>query len=218
MRVLDCDEWRTLGQLYAFFGNSLLSPMNRTETVGLDPAFWRDLAGLLGGAIARPAQDCAAWAERAAGDCSRDELVHRVSGEFTHLFVGPPSPAAPPQMGRWNRMLALARQHTRCASACARWGWRNAVPATSSRTIWESSCCICPSCAGVLRMRKLRRVVRRMRRWRSLSALCANIHFAGLAGFTTRWRFRDLTAISCTCSIARVLCWDGRLRNAWLAG
>lgn len=67
MRVLDCDEWRTLGQLYAFFGNSLLSPMNRTETVGLDPAFWHDLAGLLGGAIARPAQDCAAWAERAAG-------------------------------------------------------------------------------------------------------------------------------------------------------
>lgn len=96
MRVLDCDEWRTLGQLYAFFGNSLLSPMNRTETVGLDPAFWRDLAGLLDGAIAGPAQDCAAWAERAAGDCSRDELVQRVSVEFTHLFVGPPSPAAPP--------------------------------------------------------------------------------------------------------------------------
>lgn len=96
MRVLDCDEWQTLGQLYAFFGNSLLSPMNRMETVGLDPAFWHDLAGLLGGAIARPAQDCAAWAERAAGDCSRDELVQRVSVEFTHLFVGPPSPAAPP--------------------------------------------------------------------------------------------------------------------------
>ena len=89
MRVLDCDEWRTLGQLYAVFGNSLLSPMNRTETVGLDPAFWHDLAGLLGGAIARPAQDCAAWAERAAGDCSRDELVQRVSVEFTHLFFPP---------------------------------------------------------------------------------------------------------------------------------
>lgn len=96
MRVLDCDEWRTLGQLYAFFGNSLLSPMNRTESVGLDSSFWRDLAGLLGGAIARPAQHCAAWAEQSAAACSLDELVQRVSVEFTHLFVGPPSPAAPP--------------------------------------------------------------------------------------------------------------------------
>lgn len=220
MRVLDCDEWRTLGQLYAFFGNSLLSPMNRTETVGLDPAFWHDLAGLLGGAIARPAQDCAAWAERAAGDCSRDELVQRVSVEFTHLFVGPPSPGrlrGNRQMGRWDRMLVSARQHIRCASACARLGWRNAVPATSSRIIWESSCCICPSCAGVLRMCKLRCAIRRMRRSRSLSALCASIRFAGLAGFATRWRLRDLTAISCMCSIACVLCLNGRLRNAWLA-
>ena len=122
------------------------------------------------------------------------------------------------QMGRWNRMLVSARQHIRCASACARWGWRNAVPATSSRIIWESSCCICPSCAGVLRMRKLRRVVRRMRRSRSLSALCASIHFAGLVGFATRWRLRDLTAISCTCSIACALCWDGRLSSVRLAG
>lgn len=107
MRVLDCDEWQTLGQLYAFFGNSLLSPMNRTETVGLNPRFWRDLAGLLGGVIARPAQHCAAWAELAADDCSRDELVQHVSIEFTHLFVGPPSPAAPP----WESANGLVESH-----------------------------------------------------------------------------------------------------------
>lgn len=96
MRSMTCEEWTVASQLYAFLGNSLLSPMSRTESVGLDPAFWRDLGGLLDGALADPAESLASWAERASADSSRSEAVQRVSVEFTKLFVGPPKPAAAP--------------------------------------------------------------------------------------------------------------------------
>lgn len=96
MRSMTCEEWMIASQLYAFLGNSLLSPMSRTESVGLDPAFWRDLGGLLDGALADSAESLASWAERASADAARSEVVQRVSVEFTKLFVGPPKPAAAP--------------------------------------------------------------------------------------------------------------------------
>ena len=96
MRSMTCEEWTVASQLYAFLGNSLLSPMSRTESVGLDPAFWRDLGGLLDGALADSAESLASWAERASADAARSEVVQRVSVEFTKLFVGPPKPAAAP--------------------------------------------------------------------------------------------------------------------------
>ncbi|MDO5792050.1 MAG: molecular chaperone TorD family protein [Coriobacteriia bacterium] len=96
MRSMTCEEWMVESQLYAFLGNSLLSPMSRTESVGLDPAFWRDLGGLLDGALADSAESLASWAERASADAARSEVVQRVSVEFTKLFVGPPKPAAAP--------------------------------------------------------------------------------------------------------------------------
>lgn len=96
MRSMTCEEWMVASQLYAFLGNSLLSPMSRTESVGLDPAFWRDLGGLLDGALADSAESLASWAEHASADASRSEAVQRVSVEFTKLFVGPPKPAAAP--------------------------------------------------------------------------------------------------------------------------
>ena len=96
MRSMTCEEWMVASQLYAFLGNSLLSPMSRTESVGLDPAFWRELGGLLDGALADSAESLASWAERASADAARSEAVQRVSVEFTKLFVGPPKPAAAP--------------------------------------------------------------------------------------------------------------------------
>ena len=48
MRSMTGEEWMVASQLYAFLGNSLLSPMSRTESVGLDPAFWRELGGRFG--------------------------------------------------------------------------------------------------------------------------------------------------------------------------
>ena len=96
MRSMTGEEWMVASQLYAFLGNSLLSPMSRTESVGLDPAFWRELGGLLDGALADSAESLASWAERASADAARSEVVQRVSVEFTKLFVGPPKPAAAP--------------------------------------------------------------------------------------------------------------------------
>ena len=96
MHSMTGEEWAGAAQLYAFLGNSLLTPMSRTESVGLDPAFWRDLGGMCDGALAAPAEQLATWAERAAVDAERSDLVQRVSVEFTKLFVGPPKPAAAP--------------------------------------------------------------------------------------------------------------------------
>ena len=96
MRSMTGEEWMVASQLYAFLGNSLLSPMSRTESVGLDPAFWRELGGLLDGALADSAEWWASWARRASADAARSEVVQRVSVEFTKLFVGPPKPAAAP--------------------------------------------------------------------------------------------------------------------------
>lgn len=96
MRSMTGEEWMVASQLYAFLGNSLLSPMSRTESVGLDPAFWRELGGLLDGALADSAESLASWAKRASADAARSEVVQCVSVEFTKLFVGPPKPAAAP--------------------------------------------------------------------------------------------------------------------------
>lgn len=96
MRSMTGEEWMVASQLYAFLGNSLLSPMSRTKSVGLDPAFWRELGGLLDGALADSAESLASWAKRASADAARSEVVQRVSVEFTKLFVGPPKPAAAP--------------------------------------------------------------------------------------------------------------------------
>lgn len=96
MRSMTGEEWMVASQLYASLGNSLLSPMSRTESVGLDPAFWRELGGLLDGALADSAESLASWAKRASADAARSEAVQRVSVEFTKLFVGPPKPAAAP--------------------------------------------------------------------------------------------------------------------------
>ena len=105
MRSMTCEEWMVASQLYAFLGNSLLSPMSRTESVGLDPAFWRELGGLLDGALADSAESLASWAERASADAARSEVVQRVSVEFTKLFVGPPKPAASQPEGYFIRLL-----------------------------------------------------------------------------------------------------------------
>lgn len=96
MRVMTGEEWAVAAQLYAFLGNSLLVPMSRTESVGLDAAFWRDLSGMCNGALAAPTEALAVWAERAAMSFEHSDLVQRVSVEFTKLFVGPPKPAAAP--------------------------------------------------------------------------------------------------------------------------
>ncbi len=89
--------WKTLSEAYAFVGNSLLRPMTMTSPVGLDPAFWK----------AFPVFDEAPWPgpwkpahampkEPRSAPRAGEDGPQRVSVEYTRLFVGPPSPAAPP--------------------------------------------------------------------------------------------------------------------------
>ncbi|MCI8468054.1 MAG: molecular chaperone TorD family protein [Eggerthellaceae bacterium] len=121
---MNTQDWKTLSEAYAFIGNSLLTPMTRTATVGLDPAFWEafptfgdaaaeqacaacaahardaqagaceigcDAAAAGAGATGCPADDAVA-----AGEWPTPRAVQDVAVEFTHLFVGPPQPAAAP--------------------------------------------------------------------------------------------------------------------------
>lgn len=94
MKAVPLDD---LANALAFAGNSLLAPMTQTEAVGVDPAFWEAFPDL-GDARVRQALDgCTAWARdaQARGDAGED-MVQQVSVEYTRLFMGPPSPAAPP--------------------------------------------------------------------------------------------------------------------------
>lgn len=95
--VTEEHEWQACAETYAFLGNSLLEPMTRTPTLGLDPAFWESIPNFGDPAVAAAAQTCANFAANAGEDA-----VERCAVEFTHLFVGPPKPAAPP----WETMYA----------------------------------------------------------------------------------------------------------------
>ena len=106
MSRLDNSTWLSCAEAYAFFGNSLLSPMTQTSPIGLDPDFW-------GGFFApndecrHAVGDCEAYAcaavqgaaARDAGDAGDDVFASAVQAtavEYARLFVGPPEPAAPP--------------------------------------------------------------------------------------------------------------------------
>lgn len=92
------DEWRTLAEAYAFFGNSLLKPMTQTADVGLDPAFWEAFPDFGDADIAAAARACADHAReaRAAAAEAGEDAVVRCAVEYTRLFIGPPRPAAAP--------------------------------------------------------------------------------------------------------------------------
>lgn len=92
---MDASTWQAYADAYAFLGNSLLKPMTQTATVGLDPAFWGEFPDFGAEAVADAAGALASWAEKRA-DAPLDEATQDVAVEYTALFVGPPSPAAPP--------------------------------------------------------------------------------------------------------------------------
>ena len=69
--------------------------MNRTETVGLDVEFWIAISRMFNGSLESEATALASWANGHAQE-NREHVVRDISVEFTHLFVGPPKPAAAP--------------------------------------------------------------------------------------------------------------------------
>lgn len=91
--MVSSEQWKVLAQAYAFLGNSLLAPMTQTENVGLDPAFWEGFPSF-DDADVRAAED--GMARRVRDLVGEDDPVLKVSVEYTHLFIGPPRPAAAP--------------------------------------------------------------------------------------------------------------------------
>ena len=85
MPIVTQIDYLQYGDMLAFIGNSLLKPMTQTQSVGLDPLFWKSLPDFGEDSIA----------ERIGRECG-ERAVEVVSVEYTRLFVGPPSPAAPP--------------------------------------------------------------------------------------------------------------------------
>lgn len=78
-----------LAEAFAFLGNSLLSSMGRSSSIGLDPGFWSEFPSFGRDGIATAAKECESFAQGGASNQSVDV-------EFAKLFVGPPKPAAAP--------------------------------------------------------------------------------------------------------------------------
>lgn len=98
---IDTQHWEAYRDVYAFLGNELLTPINRSDQrCGLDPGFWGDapvpdneqgrhgLARLE--AYARAAQE-----PHDDGDSKVPGLL-QTAVEYTYLFIGPPRPTADP--------------------------------------------------------------------------------------------------------------------------
>lgn len=90
-------DWVNYAEALAFCGNSLLAPMNQTETAGLLPGFWDEFPSFADADVAAALAKCKAYAKSAAVFADEGgNAVQRVSVEYTKLFVGPPRPAAAP--------------------------------------------------------------------------------------------------------------------------
>jgi putative dimethyl sulfoxide reductase chaperone len=79
---------------FAFFGNTLLIPMNQGSTIGLEPLFWEAMPDFGSTELAEAKSDFARFAETLKQD-SRG-AVSATSVEYAHLFIGPPMPLAAP--------------------------------------------------------------------------------------------------------------------------
>lgn len=93
----DATTWTDYAEVLAFLGNSLLAPMNQTQTVGLDPEFWVSFPDFGDAQVGKALAALEAYARDAQGFAqSGGDAVQRVSVEYTKLFIGPPRPAAAP--------------------------------------------------------------------------------------------------------------------------
>ena len=95
MPVVRKETYQELADVYAFLGNSLLKPMSQTASVGLDPDFWSAFPHFNSQEVKDTIDGCKAYAEACASK-DEEQTITDVSVEYTRLFVGPPSPAAPP--------------------------------------------------------------------------------------------------------------------------
>jgi putative dimethyl sulfoxide reductase chaperone len=89
-------NWIDYANACAFIGNSLLSPINRTEKVGLNPEFWEQFPSFNNAEMKRLLERCANLAQSVRAGKDGMDACTWASVEYTHLFIGPPKPAAPP--------------------------------------------------------------------------------------------------------------------------
>lgn len=90
-------DYAAASQVFAFLGNSLLKPMSQTADAGLIPEFWEEFPDFGDGRVRAAVGECLTFARDAKRRTEAGEnMIERVSVEFTRLFVGPPRPAAPP--------------------------------------------------------------------------------------------------------------------------
>jgi TorA maturation chaperone TorD len=87
-------------KLYSFLGNSLLKIMTADTAIGLDPEFWRSLplANIYEPANEQMEQGIVELQQvaRKLRNLDRARALERVGVEYTRLFIGPGTPAAPP--------------------------------------------------------------------------------------------------------------------------
>ena len=88
-------DWQELSRAYAFLGNTLLAPIAQTEHVGLSEEFWRAFPTFGDEELARACADMGKFCSHLQ-EVAKIDPVTDVSVEYTHLFVGPPKPAAAP--------------------------------------------------------------------------------------------------------------------------
>ncbi len=90
-------SWKIFSETYAFLGNSLLAPMSQTASIGLSVDFWHEFPNFGDATVLRALSDCVQFAKDSS-QCTSEgvNMVQKVSVEYTRLFIGPPSPAAPP--------------------------------------------------------------------------------------------------------------------------
>ena len=76
-------EWVTYSQVFAFLGNSLLSPMKQTSDAGMDPAFWASFPDFGDDAVASACKRCGG---AASGIVARGVRKGRIGLELLYLF------------------------------------------------------------------------------------------------------------------------------------
>ena len=95
MRATENDFWALRAEVFAFLGNSLLTPINMTSDVMLQGAFWESLPDLGDDAIRDSLNACKSVVESAMEN-GVDKAVMQIATEYAKLFIGPPQPAAAP--------------------------------------------------------------------------------------------------------------------------
>ncbi len=88
---------RRYAEPFAFLGNSLLRAPSQVEPLALSPSFWDYFDDFPELGIRGAVSDCRQCVESLHNaEVSEKEVAQRISAEFSKLFLGPPSPTAPP--------------------------------------------------------------------------------------------------------------------------